>query len=160
MARDDYRLEVKLLTPLFLEAHEANLAFKRSHETLPRFQDSHRRLEEAIRPAQESIRAGRTEGVDRALAYLSIRLRPHRSGYTSAALARALRHVSLEDRHVRLLREIILDRATWPWASVRDLWRWIPRLRTPDFENALRALSEHKTPWIARRAWRLIREFL
>ncbi|MBI3858296.1 MAG: hypothetical protein HY293_21645 [Planctomycetes bacterium] len=179
MAVDAFRQEVEFLTPLFKEAEDAHRDFtarwssgenrlgvkgyketEEYLESLARFHSAQGRLEEAIRPALDHLSAGRPEKIHRALAYLSIRLRPHRSGYTGGALARALKRVPLEDSHLDHLRKIILDRATWPWASVRGLWRWIPRLRTPDFENALRSLSQDKTPWIARRVSRLIREYL
>jgi hypothetical protein len=178
MADSGFDHEVALLKPLFQEASEANRdfkahwkgqterkdweAFKSTEEyrkLLDRFWTCQRRLEEAILPALERLRAGQREGIDRALAYLSIPLRPFRSGYTSALIARGLRHAPLEERHRELLRRIILERITWPGASVRDLWKWIPCVKTPDFEHAVELLRDHESPWVARRATRLAEDY-
>jgi hypothetical protein len=170
---------VGFLTPLFHEADDAHRTFKahwsgQTHrpdweefknteayrKLLDRFWASQRSLDDAILPAIESLRAGKAEAIDRALAYLSIRLRPHRSGYICTRIARALRHAPLDERHLHHLRRILLDRITWPWASVGDLWKWIPRVRTPDFDHALQLLCNHDSAWVSTRATRLAKNYL
>lgn len=108
----------------------------------------------------EGLRQSRESEVDRALAFLSVRYRPHRSGYACNRIARALKKAPLDEDRRELLRRILLDRVTWPWASATSLWHWIPQLRTPSFDAALRKLAEGDVPWLRDRAGLIVRRYL
>ncbi len=174
-----YQREVRKLGPLLLEAEEAHARFtaawkqgvrtlgwesyKKTEEygrLLERHHASQKRLEGEIGPSLEALRNGDPAPIEAGLAYLAVKARPFRSGYTSASMARALRRATLEESHRAILRGILLDRLRRPWASVLELWRWIPTLKTPDFEASLRALADHEVPWIRTRVQRVIRRFL
>ena len=174
-----YRRELLRMRPLLQEAEEAHSRFtagwKEGSRTLgwesykkteeyDRLLDRHyatqKRHEEEIEPALDALRTGDLKAIETALAYLAVKARPFRSGYTSTHVVRALRRVTLEETHGSILRGIILDRLCWPWASVVALWRWIPTLKTPDFEASLRALADHEIPWIRTRVQRVTRRFL
>ena len=165
-----YQRDVRKLGPLLLQAEEAHARFtahwkqgvrtlgwqsyKETEEydrLLERHHATQKRHEEAIEPTLDALRRGELKAIETALAYLAVKARPFRSGYMSARIARALRRVTLEETHRSILRGIILDRLCWPWASVVALWRWIPTLKTPDFEAAIRALEDHEVPWIRTR---------
>lgn len=121
-------------------------------QTLERFNAAQKRLEAASLPILEALRAGDVEAVVAALAFLSLKYRPFRSGYLSQQIARALKKVELSAEEKRILRRILLDRLTWTWSQPRDLWRLIPGLRTPEFDASLRSLAEHPDPHVRKRA--------
>jgi hypothetical protein len=166
-----FHKEVVRLTPLMREAEEAHSDFKAHWKMgvgsmgwedfkktevydrkLQTFWDAQRRLEKAEGPILESVRAGSCEGVWSALAYLSVRQRPFRSGYMTQRLVRALKKVSLGEEERRILRGILLDRLTWPWSQPRELWGLITRIRTQELDTEIRQLAQDDRGHVHRRA--------
>lgn len=139
-----------------IEAAKKTETFEKN---LSSFWDAQHRLEAAERAILESVRAGNREGVSSALAYLSIRQRPFRSGYMSLKLARALKKIPLGDADRHLLRGILLDRLTWPWSQPRDLWRLIPLVRTPDLFAAMEVLTDDDRNYVKERALAVLGRF-
>jgi len=170
--------EVERLTPLMRDAEQAHRDFKahwtqgaesmgwRTYKqtevygrTLEKYQDAQRRLEEAEGQILRSVQTGTREGVWSALAYLSIRHRPFRSGYLTQRLARALKKLHLGEEEGRILQGILLDRLTWPWAQPRELWGLIPGVRTPKLAAEIRSLTDDDRRYVQRRAFDVISRF-
>lgn len=162
-----FKLEVQRLLPLFAEAerdHEVytsawasgHLCDSERDRLLTRHRASTEIVENEAAAICDGLVAGRPEAVNSALAFLSIRHKPFRSGYACARIARRLKRAALDESQRGIFREIILDRLSWPWGHTPDLWRCYPALRTAASDSLLRQLAESPTPFIARRAMGLL----
>jgi hypothetical protein len=161
--------EVERLTPLMRVAEEAHRDHQESWKankdreifdrTLSAFWKAQRELEGVEGAVLESARAGHRQGVISALAYLSIRLFPFRSGYMSQKLARALKRAPLEETDRHILRRILLDRLTWPGSQPRDLWGLIPAVRTPELAAGIRSLTDDERRYVQKRAFDVISRY-
>lgn len=159
--------EVRRLAPLLRDSDEKNRDFRehiatRSEETeweafkntqaykskLNAFWEAQNRLEAVAELITSQIRAGSQDGLLGALAFLSIRQKPFRSGYMSQKLARAVKKAHLGEEEKGILRQVLLDRMTWPWSQPRDLWKLVRRVRTPDFELVLHSMSSHERSYV------------
>ncbi len=109
-------------------------------------------LAESIR---DGLRTGRLESVDRALAFLAVRVRTFRSGYWTQRIARVLKRSPLTEGQRDILRHILLDKITWEGKVTWDVWRCYPLVRTPEMDQALLALTKHPQGWVTQRAQRI-----
>ena len=132
--------EIERLTPLFVEGE------------LDSSSPCIRALEQEANTAFIGLGEGKTEAIETALAYLAIRRKVFRSGYSCTRLARRLKRAALTEIQKGILRTLLLDRLTWPWGHTPDLWRCYPAVRTPEGDLALKALAKSSKSWIARRA--------
>lgn len=114
-------------------------------------------LEQEADSAFIRLGEGKTEAVETALAFLAIRRKVFRSGYSCTRLARRLKRAALNEIQQGILRTLLLDRLTWPWGHTPDLWRCYPAVRTPEGDLALKALAKNPNSWIARRAMRILK---
>jgi len=165
-----FEAEVARLTPLFQRAErehrDLTALFKASGKSAPgyddllgRLRDDTRELEAIAERIRNGLREADAKAADAALAFLSVRARPFRSGYACAKIARSLKKAALNPERKALLRKILLERLTWPWSHTPDLWRCYPAVRTPETDAAVRALAESPTSFIARRARRLLESY-
>lgn len=116
--------------------------------------------EEAGEQIVDYLQGGNPGIVPSALAFLSLRHRPFRSGYLCQRMWRGLRKFDLAGEDKERLRGILLDRLAWPWSQSRDMLRWIPSLATPAFAASLRALLDDERRYVRSRVERIISEFL
>jgi hypothetical protein len=167
--------ERRRLTPLLREAESRHAEFKTHwnegtsamgwkaykatetyRRTLDAFHEARKKLESTSESILTLLRKGDRNALSSALAYLSIRHRPFRSGYVSQQFVRALKKFSLGEAEKEILRRILIDRMTWLWAQSRELWGLMRGLETPAFNAALEALADHPESFVRDRIRRVL----
>jgi len=177
--QQEYQERVRHLHPHMKEAEEADREFhqewdagveaqgvqkykqsSRYKSTLARFSSVTRNLQEMVDSSIRKAQDGDSKSSVFLLAYMGYPGRFFRSGYTKARIARALKRVSLDEGLKSLLRDILLGSFSWAGGEFKVFREWIPRLRTPEFMDRIKTLSQAEDAKTRRRAEQVIQRFL
>ena len=104
-----------------------------------------------IKHAFEHLSEGGTEDMAAAFAYLKIKSRHFRSGYTKENLCRKLKKIKLTPEQKDILTEIILEQIEAAGREFKEYGHLIPLIKSPELEKQLRYYPDGDSPKVKSR---------
>jgi hypothetical protein len=172
----DFNAEVERLAPLFAAAENADQEFHRAwkegcnefgyvrykqterySETLDRFREATRSVDEVISTAYAQARLGDATQLPTLFAYIALPGRYFRSGYQRAGIWRLLKRLSLDEKQSGILHEIMLRQIQTAGPEFVEIARMAVKVNSPYLREHLKLIAlQSGKGYVLRRVNRLL----